>query len=39
VEICGTEKFGAPVICGAGAAGQEILEVAQMVRGMGSHNH
>jgi len=36
-EIYGTAKFGAPHICGAGEARQEILEVAQNTRGMGNH--
>jgi len=38
-EIYGTEKFGAPLICGAGETRQEIPEVAQNIRGMGNHNH
>jgi biotin synthase len=38
-EIYGTEKFGAPLICGAGEVRQEILEAAQNTRGMGNHNH
>jgi biotin synthase len=38
-EICGTEKFGAPLICGAGEVRQEILEAAQNTRGMDNHNH
>ena len=38
-EIYGTEKFGAPLICGAGETRQEIQEVTQNIRGMGNHNH
>jgi biotin synthase len=38
-EIYRTEKFGAPLICGAGETRQEIQEVAQNIRGMGNHNH
>lgn len=38
-EIYGTEKFGAPLICGMGEIEQEILKVAQNIRGIGNHNH
>jgi len=38
-ETDGTEKFGAPLICGAGETRQEIQKVAQNIRGMGNHNH
>lgn len=38
-EIYGTEKFGAPLICGAGETRQGIQEAAQDIRGMGNHNH
>lgn len=38
-EIYRTEKFGAPLICGAGETRQEIQEAAQNIRGMGNHNH
>jgi hypothetical protein len=33
------EKIGANPICGMGETEQEILEVVQMVRGIGSRNH
>ena len=38
-KIYGPEKFGAYLICGMGETEQEILQVAQSIRNMGSHNH